>query len=557
MLLTSWIRALRQSFTRHRMGRARRKQADARRQDQRHARMVEVLEERSLLSIRPLVIDINTVTGTNVFTSSASTPGISITNSLLDPNNDGVSDYEDLVIGVSQSALFESTVINGTGIGIRINLSNLTGLNHITIDNVVINAGANQQGISITLDNVALQSLNVDQTNVIPAANSTGAAGLDINLKNMASTTGLDVSVQNSNIRSGSTGFSGVNVTLESVSKATHIGELTLSDSTVEGYSVATSANSVLYAAIDQASVRNSRIQDGAANPNARGITYNLNRTTVNDLRVEDNLRLRNVAVTTTNSPLKSVSVSDNLNFDVAGFAVADTIRDAIRINAISTIDVGTQRSDVTNVRIAGNVVAGNLNNAATVNGIVLNLTNSNLGDYAVPSAGATITGNTISNLSSSTGSATAVSIAATATANFVAVNGNRPLLLDFNGDGTANDVNGITNNTITANNGRGLAVTTQANTTFLADVTNNSIDGGAAANRREGAVLTFTDRPSNASFDSFDLTFTGNTITTVPVLHSISACRTRRWDRSSFKTIRFSTREIPYSAPPMGWPSR
>lgn len=513
MLLTSWIRAVRQSFARHRWSRARRKQAELRRQNLRHSRLAEVLEQRSLLSIKPLVIDINPVTGTNVFTSTASTPGINITNSLLDSNNDGISDYDDLLIGVSQSANFESTVISGAGIGIRINLSNLTGLNHIAIDNVFITAGANQQGISITLDNVALQSLAVDQTNVAPAATGTGGVGLDINLKNMSSTAGLDVSVQNSNIRSGSSSLSGVNVSLESVSKATHIGELTLSDSTVEGYSVTTSSNSLLYATIDQASVRNNRIQDGAANPSARGVTYNLNRTTVGDLRVEDNIRLRNVAVTTTNSPLKAVSVSDNLNFDVVGFAATDPIRDAIRISATSTNDAGTQRSDVTNLGISGNVITGSLNNTTTVNGIVLNLTDSNLGDYAVPSAGARIAANTIQNLSSSTGSSAALSIAATATATFVTGNGNRPLLLDFNGDGTANDVNAITNNTIATNNGRGLVVATQANTTFLADVTNNSIDGGAVVNRREGASFTFTDSPTNSSFDSFDLTFTGNRI--------------------------------------------
>lgn len=334
---------MRQSFARHRLSRARRKQADTRRQNLRHARLAEVLEQRSLLSIKPLVIDINLVNGTNVFTSTASTPGINITNSLLDPNNDGISDYDDLVIGVSQSANFESTIISGAGIGIRINLSNLSGLNHISIDNVFITAGASQQGISITLDNVALQSLAVDQTNVTPASTGTGGVGLDINLKNMASTTGLDVSVQNSNIRSGSASLNGVNVTLESVSKATHVGELTLSDSTVEGYSVSTSANSTLYATIDQANVQNSRVQDGAANPAARGITYTLNRTTVGDLRIEKNLNLRNVAVSTTNSPLGSVSISNNANFNVGGFAATDSNRNAISINATSTNAAGTQ----------------------------------------------------------------------------------------------------------------------------------------------------------------------------------------------------------------------
>ncbi len=515
MLLTSWIRALRQSFTRHRLSRARRKQADSRRQNLRHARLAEVLEERSLLSIRPLVIDINPVTGTNVFTSTASTPGISITNSLLDPNNDGVSDYDDLVIGVSQSSTFEETRISGTGIGIRINLSNLTGLNHISIDNVFITAGANQQGISVTLDNVALQSLAVDQINVTPAG--TGGTGLEINLKNMASTTGVDVSVQNSNIRSGSTNFSGVNITLESVSKATHVGELTLSDSTVEGYSVNTSANSILYSAIDQASVRNSRIQNGAANPSARGITYTLNRTTVVDLRVEENINLRNVAVTTTNSPLSTVSISNNPSFDVSGFVVTDTVRDAILINATSTNAAGTQRSDVTNLRVVGNTITGSgASGVGTVtsNGIVLNLTDSNLGNYGVASAGARIADNVISNLSGTANiPAAAISVVATATSPFVAGNGGFPLLLDFQGDGTANDTNGITQNTLTANNGRGIVVTGRPDTSFLADITANTIQGGAATNRREGVLINFVTRPTLVSEDSFSLNFSDNTI--------------------------------------------
>lgn len=476
--------------------------------------MVEILEERSLLSIKPLVIDINPLTGTNVFTSSASTPGINITNSLLDPNNDGISDYDDLLIGVSQSSTFDSTVIGGAGIGIRINLSNLTGLNHIAIDNVIITAGANQQGISITLDNVALQSLAVDQTTVTPAATGTGGIGLDINLKNMASTNGIDVSVQNSNIRSGSTSLSGVNISLESVSRATHLGELTLSDSTVEGYSVATSANSLLYATIDQANVRNSRIQDGAVIPNTRGITYTLNRTTVGDLRVENNLSLRNVAVTTTDSPLRTASISDNSNFNVSGFTATDTIRDAIRINATSTNVLGTQRSDVTNLRIVGNTVTGTLNNTNAVNGISLSLVDSNLGDYGVASAGARIADNTISNLSGTANSpAAAISVFANATNPFVAGNGGRPLLLDFDGDGTANDTNGITQNTLTNNNGRGLVVRGLPDTTFLADVTANSILGGAAPNRREGMLLTVAVKPTLPGADSFSLNFSDNTV--------------------------------------------
>ena len=71
-----------------------------------------------------LVID------TPALTSTAALPAINISNATLDTNSDGISDYDNLVI--------ESSVITGTGIGIRINLSNLSGLNHITIDNVSV-----------------------------------------------------------------------------------------------------------------------------------------------------------------------------------------------------------------------------------------------------------------------------------------------------------------------------------------------------------------------------------------------------------------------------------
>ena len=155
MLLTSWIRALRQSFSRRRaLSRVRRHAGNTSSVSPRKLSVAEVLEERSLLTA--LVFDNTT------FTSTAATPGINITNSTLDANNDGISDYDNLVIASSDVPI----VVSGTGIGIRINLTNLTGLNHITIENVTVTGGAASQGISVFLNNVALQSLTVDQATV-------------------------------------------------------------------------------------------------------------------------------------------------------------------------------------------------------------------------------------------------------------------------------------------------------------------------------------------------------------------------------------------------------
>ena len=514
MLLTSWIRALRQSFSRRRaLSRVRRHAGSTSSVSPRKLSVAEVLEERSLLSA--LVFDNAT------FTSTAATPGINITNSTLDANNDGVSDFDNLVIASSDVPIN----VSGTGIGIRINLSNLTGLNHITIENVTVTgglvAGAQTfQGISVALNNVSLQSLTVDQATVT----TTSANGIDLNLQNIATAGGVAVTVKDSTVRS--TNATGVQVTLGSTTLTTHLSALTVADSILEGIGVTSTAGAAFQTLIDQTSVRNTRVQDGSANPVARSITYNLTRTTVGDLRVEENPLLRGLSVTTTDSPLKAVTVADNtINVGAAGAT------DGIRINTTTTNSAlgTTSQSDVTNLLIRTNTITGAVANNNTVNGIVLNLSNSNLGSYTNTtnnSAGARIADNTISNLSSNTGTAIGLQITASASAAFVAANdfagvGNDlPLLLDlFNGSnatgvrGTAaGDLNGIISNNITGNNGRGLVVTTTANTTFLGSVTSNTFRGGNAASR-EGVVMSFTDKPTTAGFDSFNLLFDSNTV--------------------------------------------
>jgi hypothetical protein len=84
---------------------------------------------------------------------------------------------------------------------------------------------------------------------------------------------------------------------------------------------------------------------------------------------------------------------------------------------------------------------------------------------------------------------------------------------VDFEGDGTANDTNGISQNTLTNNNGRGLVVTGRPDTSFVADVTANTIRGGTAANRREGVLINVAVRPTLAGADSFSLNFSDNTV--------------------------------------------
>ncbi|MBM3969023.1 MAG: hypothetical protein FJ302_04030, partial [Planctomycetes bacterium] len=508
MLLTSWIRALRQSFSRRRaLSRVRRHVGATSPVAPRKLCVAEILEERSLLSA--LVFDSTT------FTSTAATPGVNITNSTLDANNDGISDFDNLVIASSDLPIN----VSGTGIGIRINLSNLTGLNHITIENVNITGGAGSQGISVILNNVAIQSLTVDQATV----NTTNANGIDLNLQNIGTVDGADVTVKDSIVRS--TNSTGLQVTLGSTTQNTHLAALTIADSTLEGVSVTSTAGAAFQTLLDQTSVRNTRVQDGSAVPVARNITYNLTRTTVGDLRVEENPLLRGLTVTTTDSPLQAVTIADNTNINV-GAAGATT---GISLSATTTNTAfGTaSQSDVTNLEIRNNTINGVAANANTVNGIALTLTNSNLGSYTNDNAGATITGNTIQNLSSTTGTAVGLQLTASASAAFVAANdvagvGNDlPLLLDFfNGDNATGvrstatgDLNGIRSNNLTDNNGRQLVVSTMANTTFLGDVTGNTFNGGSAGNRREGVVMSFTDRPTNAGFDSFDLLFDSNTV--------------------------------------------
>ena len=516
MLLTSWIRALRQSFSRRRaLSRVRRHAGSTSSVSPRKLSVAEVLEERALLSA--LVFDNAT------FTSTAATPGINITNSTLDANNDGVSDFDNLVIASSDVPIN----VSGTGVGIRINLSNLIGLNHITIENVAVTgglvAGAQTfQGISVTLNNVTLQSLTVDQATVT----TTNANGIDLNLQNIATVGGVAVSVKDSTVRS--TNATGVQVTLGSTTLSTHLSALTVADSILEGVGVTSTAGAAFQTLVDQTSVRNTRVQDGSANPVARSITYNLTRTTVGDLRVEENPLFRGLSITTTDSPLKAVTIADNTNINVGAAGATNGI--SISASTTNAALGTTSQSDVTNLLIRTNTISGAAANNNTVNGIVLNLNNSNLGSYSSAennSAGARITANTISNLSSSTGAAIGVQITASASAAFVAANdvagvGNDlPLLLDlFNGSNktgvrstAAGDLNGIISNTITGNNGRGLVVTTTANTNFLGSVTSNTFSGGNAAQRREGVVMSFTDKPTTAGFDSFNLLFDSNTV--------------------------------------------
>ena len=182
---------------------------------------------------------------------------------------------------------------------------------------------------------------------------------------------------------------------------------------------------------------------------------------------------------------------------------------------------MGADHSHITNLRIAGNTISGNIASATTVSGIVLSLTNSNLGSYTDGDAGATITGNGVSNLSSLAGTAVGLQIVASANAAFVAgndvplVGANLPLLLDFDGDSATGDVNGIYGNMLLGFNGRGFDVATQAETTFLADITGNTVIGNNSANQREGAVFRFTDKPSAAGHDSYHLLLENNVFDT------------------------------------------
>jgi predicted outer membrane repeat protein len=482
MLLTSWIRALRQTFQRRRSNsRVRRQAGSTGPLAPRKLQVAEILEDRSLLSA--LVFDNAT------FFSTASTPGINITNSTLDTNNDGISDYDNVVIASSDAPI----VVSGSGAGIQINLSNLTGLKHITIENVVVTAGATFRGISVTLDNVPVQTLTIDQVTV----NANNANGVFVSLANIATEGGTDFTVKDSTVVA--TNSTAVQLSLSSTTQNTRMSSVIFADSTLEGISVTSTAGASFVTQIDETSVKNVRVQDGSAVPNPRNVTYTLNRTRVGDLRGEEIVALRGFTVTATDSPIQALTIANNANINLAAAGATN----GINISATTTAAAaGTSlQSDITNLLIQNNTIVGNIANANTVNGIVLTMTDANLGSYANQQAGGTITGNVIRNLSSATNTAVGLQITATASRTFVNGNLGRPLLLDFDGDVSRDDRNGIRNNLLTPApgaaarhiNGQGFVINTTADTSFRGDITDNTIQNI----NREGMSLSFRDRPS------------------------------------------------------------
>src|SRR5439155_2325418 len=159
----------------------------------------------------------------------------------------------------------------------------------------------------------------------------------------------------------------------------------------------------------------------------------------------------------------------------------------------------------VTKLQNFSNTIQSNTANTNTVNGIVLNLTDSNLGSYANNLAGATITNNTLRNLVSSAATAVGLQITANGSAGFLADNGGNPLLLDLKSTST-DDTNGINQNSFTGVRGQSIAITTGATgreKTLDAAITNNTIQQSSLSTA--AMALTFTDKPSNALYDSSD----------------------------------------------------
>ncbi|MDA0586557.1 MAG: right-handed parallel beta-helix repeat-containing protein [Planctomycetota bacterium] len=448
MLLTSWVRSFRQSLLskrRVRRGQSLQSQnwmAAADRAATGLATRTESLEERTLLTA--FVID-------QAFVNSQSGV-INITNTTIDVNNDGTPEFDSIVV--------DTVSFNGAaGRGININLSDLT-LDRISIDELNI-TGTQGSGVDITLNNVTLNSLVVQKSNI---ASSVGG-GIDLNLTDVV----LPVlSVYQSTILV--TNGTGLDINIASQTRNSRIGELDISESVIDGVSI---AGSGLQQSVFTASGTNPLaltvvdhgLQDGtevtvtgvqgltAANTidTITGVDENVFTldstdgsgqfyssggtvtvfTTVNNIRITDNtigistgaggvdISLNDTRapglIIEGNASIRGISISlDDSPID--GLTVRDTTIDATRPQA-DALSFDLVDSTLTNLLIDNNMIAGDATSGG--NGVVFTAVDSNVyGSFT-----RTTVDRTLGN---------ALSFSATSTPAFLTTN-RGPLVFDFN----------------------------------------------------------------------------------------------------------------------------
>ena len=265
MLLTSWVESMRVAFEKSRkatLNPRRRLQlrsgpSMARQRIQRRV-AIEQLEDRTLLTS----LIINQIT-----------PGLGVTlnNSVLDPDADGVSNYDTI--------LFEGLNIDAsTGSAISIDLDNLTFAEpfQVLFDNVSINADAGV-GIDIELSNLLADTIAIDSSTI--TAGFGNAFNLDL----------TNVILNEFNIiDSGLTSQAGAGVTVGM--SASTIEETSLRRSNIDGVSIDVADGSVL---------RHTTMADNtiAGTSGNDGVSVNIVDSVAEELRLTNNNNIQGVYI--------------------------------------------------------------------------------------------------------------------------------------------------------------------------------------------------------------------------------------------------------------------
>ncbi|QDT92883.1 choice-of-anchor Q domain-containing protein [Gimesia algae] len=275
MLLTSWVESMRVAFEKSRkatLNPRRRLQlrsvpSSARQKVQRRI-AIEQLEDRTLLT--SLII--------NQLTAGL---GMTIDNSVLDPDDDGFSNYD--------SIIFEDLTVNATsGAGISIDLDGLQFQNDdhtedvpfsILFDNVTVNAAAGR-GIDIDLDGLLAESISI----AVDSSTITGAVGNAFNIDL------TDIVINEFNIVDSTlSGQSGAGVTV--AMSNTIIDETSIRRSNIDGVSIDVA---------DESNLRNTTLADNtiAGTSGNDGVSVNIVDSEAEELRLTNNNSIQGVSIT-------------------------------------------------------------------------------------------------------------------------------------------------------------------------------------------------------------------------------------------------------------------
>ncbi|WP_417389050.1 choice-of-anchor Q domain-containing protein [Gimesia sp.] len=235
MLLTSWVESMRVAFEKSRkatLNPRRRLQlrsvpSSVRQKVQRRI-AIEQLEDRTLLT-------------SLIISQLTAGLGMTIDNSVLDPDADGVSNYE--------SIIFEDLTIDASsGASVSIDLDNLTFNDPFSIlfDNVSVNAAAGT-GIDIELSNLLVDTIAIDSSTItggIGNAFNVDLTNVILNEFNIIDSTltgqsgaGMTVAMSNSTIEETSIRRSSIDGVSIDVANGSILRHTTLADNTIAGSS--------------------------------------------------------------------------------------------------------------------------------------------------------------------------------------------------------------------------------------------------------------------------------------------------------------------------------